>query len=197
MQIPLQLQFKNLQSTPDIEDYINLRTDKLDNFCDHISSCRIIIDKPQEHQESGSPYRVRIDVTVPPGHELVSRREPGDGEMHEDLKTVIADTFNGMERQLKKLTERQHGKVKEHPQQQVTGIVQKLFPEENYGIIQSIEGRDVYFHRNSVLNNEFDRIEVGTGVSFLEEAGEKGPQASTVRIAAKPGVRSPKRAENP
>jgi cold shock CspA family protein len=117
--------------------------------------------------------------------------------MHEELKTVIADTFNGMERQLKKLNQRQRGEVKDHPQQQVSGIVQKIFPEEGYGIIESVEGRDVYFHRNSVLNDDFDRIEIGTGVNFMQEVGDEGLQASTVRVVAKPGVRRSKTEENP
>ena len=43
------------------------------------------------------------------------------------------------------------------------------------------DGHEVYFHRNSVLGDEFDRLEVGNEVTFSEEAGEKGPQASTVR----------------
>ena len=197
MQIPLELQFKNLEQTDELSDYITLRANKLDQFCDHVSSCRIIVDRPQEHLESGSPYRVRIDVTVPPGHELVSRREPGDGEMHEELKTVIADTFNGMERQLKKLTQRQRGDVKDHPQQQVSGIVQKIFPDEGYGIIESIEGRDVYFHRNSVLHGDFDRIEAGTGVNFMQEVGDEGLQASSVRVVAKPGVRRSRNDKTP
>lgn len=192
MQIPLQLQFKNVEKTDQLEEYVNRRTEKLEHFCDHISSCRVIVDEPQKHIDSGSSYRVRIDVTVPPGHELVSKREPGEGRMDEDLKSVISDAFSGMERQLKKLNRKQHGDVKKHPEQQVSGIVEKLFPEEDYGIIRSVEGRDIYFHRNSVLNNDYDRLEVGTGVAFFEEMGEKGLQASTVRIAAKPGVRSPK-----
>lgn len=189
MQVPLELQFKNLNANDSLTDVIHRRVEKLEQFCDHISSCRIIVDKPQSHIDSGSPYRVRIDVTVPPGHELVSRREPGDGEMHEALQTVVIDAFDAMERQLKQLNREQEGKEKTHPQQQTVGIVEKLFPEENYGIIRSIEGRDVYFHRNSVLNDDFDRIEIGTGVNYMEESGEKGLQASTVRITDKPGAR--------
>jgi cold shock CspA family protein len=109
--------------------------------------------------------------------------------MHEALQTVVIDAFDAMERQLKQLNREQEGKEKTHPQQQTVGIVEKLFPEENYGIIRSIEGRDVYFHRNSVLNDDFDRIEIGTGVNYMEESGEKGLQASTVRITDKPGAR--------
>ncbi len=195
MQIPLQLQFKNVRKTEPLEEYINRRAEKLENFCDHISSIRLIVDEPQKYIESGSSYRVRIDVTVPPGHELVSKREPGEGRMDEDLKTVVSDAFEGMERQLKKLNQKQHGEVKVHPEQQVAGVIEKLFPEEDYGIIRSVDERDIYFHRNAVLHNDYDRLEVGTGVAYFEEMGEKGLQASTVRIAAKPGVRSPKTRE--
>ena len=122
MQLPLELQFKNIQKTDELTEYIQRRVDSFERFCDHISGCRIIVDKPQEHMETGSPYRVRIDVTVPPKHELVSKREPGDGDIHEDLKTVIADTASGMERQLKKLNRQQHGRTKTHPDQQASTV---------------------------------------------------------------------------
>ena len=48
-----------------------------------------------------------------------------------------------------------------------------------------MDGRDVYFHRNSVLNDEFDHLEVGAEVRFAEEMGDKGPQASTVATIGK------------
>jgi hypothetical protein len=38
---------------------------------------------------------------------------------------------------------------------------------------------------------DFHRLEIGTEVIFVESAGEKGPQASTVQIVSKPGVRHP------
>jgi cold shock CspA family protein len=54
---------------------------------------------------------------------------------------------------------------------------------EDYGFLQTADGREIYFHKNSVLQPGFDRLEVGTEVYYAEEAGEKGPQASTVRLA--------------
>jgi len=44
-------------------------------------------------------------------------------------------------------------------------------------------------HKNAVLHGDFDCVEIGTGVRFEEEMGEKGPQASTVQIIDKPGAR--------
>ena len=43
------------------------------------------------------------------------------------------------------------------------------------------------FTANSVLDGAFSRLAVGTHVTFAEEMGEKGPQASTVRLLGKHG----------
>jgi cold shock CspA family protein len=58
--------------------------------------------------------------------------------------------------------------------------VTRLF--EDYGFLRSIDGAEIYFHRNSVLSPGFEALRVGAGVAFAEELGEKGPQASSVRI---------------
>jgi len=61
----------------------------------------------------------------------------------------------------------------------------KLFSEEGYGFLETPDGREIYFHRNSVIGSDFDRLEIGTEVRFAEETGEQGPQASTVTIVGK------------
>ena len=61
----------------------------------------------------------------------------------------------------------------------------KILPQEGYGFLASDDGREIYFHKNSVLGRAFPRLKVGTTVRFVEEAGEKGPQASTVRVISK------------
>ena len=76
-------------------------------------------------------------------------------------------------------TIRQKGKVKLH-ETPPHGTVARLFEYEGYGFIQSADGREIYFHRNSVLNSDFDKLEIGAQVRFEEAVGEKGPQATTV-----------------
>jgi cold shock CspA family protein len=72
-------------------------------------------------------------------------------------------------------------------------IVTKLFPEQGYGFIKTIDdGREIYFHQNSLINDDFERLEIGTGVQFSETLGEMGPQATTVHIVNKPGVSAAK-----
>ena len=41
-------------------------------------------------------------------------------------------------------------------------------------------GGQLYFHRNSMVNRDFDRLEVGAKVHFIETVGDTGPIASKV-----------------
>jgi cold shock CspA family protein len=189
MQVPLEISFRDIEKSDAIETLIREKTQKLEKICDYMTSCRVAVAKPQKHQQSGSPYRVRLDVRIPPGHEIVVKREPGEGDMHEPLDKVIRGVFDSAWRQVKEIVERQRDDVKTHPQQEAGGLVDELVQSEGYGFLRTVDGRRVYFHRNSVLNDDFDRLEVGTGVRFVEEMGEDGPQASTVQIVDKPGSR--------
>jgi cold shock CspA family protein len=60
----------------------------------------------------------------------------------------------------------------------------RLFPEDGFGFLEAPDGREVYFHRNSVLEG-FETLEVGSEVRFAEEQGIEGPQASTVSLVGK------------
>jgi cold shock CspA family protein len=189
MKVPLELSFRRAQKTKGIEKLIREKVAKLMQTCNYMVSCRVVIEAPLEHQMVGNPFRVRIDIRVPPRHELVVRRESSKGDMHDQLPKVLRNAFNAARRQLKKLVERQSGEVKTHPQQQTMAFVVRLFPEKGYGFLKTINGKEVYFHPNSELHNEFDLLAIGIGVRFVEEIGEKGPQASTVWIVDKPGAR--------
>lgn len=192
MQVPLKITFRNVRKTPDIEALIGKQAAKLERVCNHIVSCRMAVEKPQQHQRTGNPFRVRIDVTVPPQHELVVIREASEGDLHERLPTVLRGAFGVMRRQVKKLAEKQRSQVKTHPERAVGGFVSLLLRREAYGFIRSLDGREIYFHENSMPAGEFGRLEIGTGVRWVEEQGEKGPQASALRIVDKPGSRTGK-----
>jgi ribosome-associated translation inhibitor RaiA len=114
MNVPVQVSFRGLRKYSDIESLVYEQAGKLEKFCDHVSSCRVAIEKTQHAQRRGNPYRVRIDVTVAPRHELIVRREPSHGDMHFPLGAVVRNAFRAMQRQLIKLTQRQRGWIKTH-----------------------------------------------------------------------------------
>lgn len=193
MKIPAEITYRNVEKTEAVESLVQEKIEKLEQVCNYINSCHIAIEKAHENPKSGSPYRVRLDITVPPGHELAVDCNPGEGNQYDPLEAVIRSAFEAARRQLIELVERQREKVKVHPQQEMVAVVTKLFPEQDYGFIKAIDtGREIYFHRNSLNNENFERLEVGTGVQFTETQGEMGPQATTVQIVNKPGTQTAK-----
>jgi cold shock CspA family protein len=196
MIIPVQMTFRNVTSTPEIEEKIRARAQKLEKFYSPITSCRVLVEAPARHRQKGTPFHIRIDLTVPEG-EIVVKREPTlhareqdiAGERHRKqmetrperrhLEVAIREAFHAARRRLQDHARQKRADVKTHepmPQARVA----KLFPVEGYGYIETPDGREIYFHANSVLNNRFKSLKLGSKVSFTEEAGEKGPQASTV-----------------
>jgi cold shock CspA family protein len=190
--VPINITFRDVEKTDALESLIREKAEKLEQVYENMNSCRVAVEKPHEHQRTGNPYRVRIEITVPPGHNVVVTKGGGDMDMHERLSAVIREAFSAARIQLKEMSEKQRMRVKKHPDQQVGGLVARIFKDEGYGFIESVHGEEIYFHENSVLQNDFDRLTVGTGVRYVVEEGEKGLQASTVQIVDKPGSRMSK-----
>lgn len=183
MQLPVEISYRGVEKTQEIDNLIREKAARLDRFCDHITRCDVAVEKPNRAQQSGNPFRVRVDVTVPPGHELVADEKQNEHEMHEPLTKVINDAFKNMERQVKELSERQRREVKTHVEPRA--LVTKLF--DDYGFITDGGGVDVYFHRNAVVNAEFEELKVGVEVRFNLTHGEMGPQASSVHLVSTGG----------
>ena len=183
MQIPPEITYRDLDKTESIDSLIREKIAKLEQFCDYITSCRVVIEKAHENPSSGSPYRVSIDITIPHQREIAVTHNPDVGKQYPPLEAVIRDAFEAARRQLVSITTEQKGERKIHPEQEIGAVITKLFPEQDYGFIKTIDtGKEVYFHRNSVANSDFDKLSVGNGVRFKETMGEMGPQATTVMI---------------
>lgn len=185
MQLPLQITFHKMAHSDAIEALVREKARKLDQFADHIMSCRVVVEVPHHHHEYGNQYQVRIDITVP-GEEIVANREPAQHTQYRDVQVAIRDAFDAAERQLEDYVRRRRGYVKELDTAP-HGRIAKLFPQEGYGFIETLDGREIYFHRHSVLHEGFDHLHKGTEVSFVEEEGKQGPQASTVKIVGRHG----------
>ncbi len=180
MEMPLQVTFRNMKPSAAIEADVREKAAKLEEFFDRIIGCRVVVEQPHHSQHQGSLVHVRIDLTVP-GKELVVNREPAEHHTHEDAYVAVRDAFRAMKRQLEDHVRLVRGDTKSHEVSSTAHIV-RLFPEEGYGFIGTADGREVYFHRNAVIDRPFESLAVGATVRFVEEAGEKGQQASTVHV---------------
>lgn len=190
MQVPLEVTFRHLDKSPAVEELIRKRVEKLEQFRHNIINCRVLVERPHQHESSGSPYRVLLTLGVPPVKDVIIDTRPGQHELGESLQTIVNRTFDSAERRLKKLTERQRGDVKADAQRDNLALVRRKFEEGGYGFLESLDGEEVYFHEHSVLHDDFERLEIGTLVRFEAELGKEGLQASSVQIVDKPGVRA-------
>lgn len=183
MKLPLQITFRNMEGSDAMKTNIEDRAGKLDQVFDQIMGCRVMVESQHRHHQAGNLYHVRIDITVP-GNELVVSRESHEHHAHTDVYVAIRDAFDAARRQLENYARQRRREVKTHVESPY-GRVSELFLTEGYGKIVTPDSREIYFHRNSILNGDFEKLHVGAEVSFAEEQGERGPQASTVRLVGK------------
>ena len=183
MQIPLQITFRHMERSDALEAKIREKAQKLEQFSEHIMSCRVTIDLEHKHHHQGKLYGVKIDITVPET-EIIADRHPDKHHAHEDVYVALRDAFDAARRQLEDYVRKQRGKIKAH-ETVPHGKIKKLFPYKDYGLIETSDGREIYFHRNSIIDENFDNLTEGDRVHFSEEMGEDGPQASTVHLEGK------------
>lgn len=201
MHLPIQITFRNIKHSEAVDTYIREEAEKLDELYDQIISSRVVVEMPHHHHERGNPFHIRINIEVP-GSSIVVNHQPslhGHGVdtkeeqrakvlelegRQKDVYVAISDAFKVARRQLQDYVRRHRQEVKLH-EETPEARVARIFPGEGYGFLQTPDGREIYFHRNSVLNGGFGQLGVGSLVQYAEERGERGPQASTVKITGR------------
>ena len=176
MQIPVEITLRDIPHSEAVETRIREKIEKLDRFHERVMSCRVTVESPQQKKHQGKLYSVHIDMKVPGGGELVVNRA-----QNEDIYVAIRDAFNAAGRQLEDHVRRQRGDVKTHDVPHIGRVIQ-MFPAQGFGFIETPDRRQIYFHRNSVAQPGFDRLEIGTEVEYVEEMGNEGPQARMVSL---------------
>lgn len=196
MQTPLEIVFHGLPSSQEIEADIRRRAEKLDQLYPRITSCRVSIEaqhNPAAGREHTGPkpiagrWCVHVEVRVP-GGDLISTRDPhGSAQKyaHMDLHTLIHDSFRSTERQLIAFKDRQRDKVKHHAEP-VTGQVAELNESDSYGYLLTNTGALLYFHRQSLIGGDFDRLKRGDRVQYVMADGDTGPTAAKVWFTETP-----------
>jgi cold shock CspA family protein/ribosome-associated translation inhibitor RaiA len=173
MQRPLKITSRDFPLSEAVESEIREKAAALDTYYERLNGCEVTVRAPAlKHHHKGGPFLVEIRLTVP-GRELIV-----DHQEAEEISQAVREAFDATRRQLEDYAREQRGSVKAH--ETTLGHITRLERGPGYGFIETPDGREIYFHCNSVLDRAFDRLEVGAEVRFAEEEGEQGPQASTV-----------------
>lgn len=188
MKTPVQIDFRGMRANERMSTAISTRIADLEQRFGRVTACRIIVKAPSGHHQTGGPYEVSVRLALPNGREVNVGRTAKADERLSDPSFAIHDAFQRARRRLQDHVRRMQGQVKTRSDVP-SGTVSRIDPVKGFGFLQTADGRDIYFHRNSVLGRGFAKLEVGARVMFHEEVGEKGAQASTVKLIGKHRMR--------
>ncbi len=174
MQVPLQVTFQQLPHSDALEARIRERALELEQFHDHLISCRVTVRSDERHKHQGGRFNIRIELAVPNHRFAITR------DHDEDAFVAVRDAFDAARRRLEDLEREVRGHVKTHADT-LHGRVARLWPERGYGFIESDAGDEFYFARENVITPPFEHLHAGMTVQFIEEAAAEGLQAKRVR----------------
>lgn len=171
--LPVQITAKDLRVTQALELKIRQKAEKLKQFHNQVSSCRVVISVPKNHMNRGKLYNVRVDITVP-GKEFVATHKSD-----KDIYVAIRDAFSALQRQLEEHSRIRHGKVKTH-ELILHGRVDRKMSDAGYGFIQGEDGNEYYFSVTNVSSPSFLMLNVGDSVEFIPVPFDDGVQAHRI-----------------
>jgi ribosomal subunit interface protein len=187
MQIPAEIAFHNIETSDSIEDAIRDHIARLERIYDRMTTCRVRVDQRNQNANGTIPPVVHIEISVPGGGDIVVAHEAGHLQRKfqaPDLRNAINEAFRIAEQRLAKykdrLTNRSAAQTHEATRA-FTGQIAELMPEKDYGYLMTKEGGLLYFHRNSLLSGNFDKLKRGDDVTYVEDMGDTGPIATKVR----------------
>lgn len=182
MDIPLEIVFHNITPSPSLEADIRKRVDKLERLYGRLVGCRVSVEALHKQHRKGNVYEVHIEMRVPGHEELVVSRaphHPKERYKKPDVRASVREAFKAAMAQLQGFKEQQRGEVKPHTPM-FQGQVAQVSPGEDFGFILTNTGSRLYFHRNSVMNEAFDKLKPGDPVRYVEQMGDTGPTAAKV-----------------
>ena len=99
MQAPLRVTFRDMAPSSVVQERIHEKAAALEQFCEDITACHVVVEEHHRHHHQGRLFHVRIDLSVP-GTILVVNREPHAHQAHQDVYVAIRDAFDAARRQL-------------------------------------------------------------------------------------------------
>ena len=148
MQVAPEVIFKDVDRTPWVEEFVAERLGHLEKFSPDITRCHVTLAREQGSHRKGNRYSVMVEVRMPRQHDLAVRKQKQIRDMQTQLPAVINEAFGAIEKQLKKTMALRRHEEKTHDAEP-RGLVEKLFADEGYGFIRTLDGaQQFYFHRS-------------------------------------------------
>ena len=188
MQAPIEIAFHNIEKADWAEDAIRDHVARLEQMFDRLTTCRVRVDQRANNSNNTIPPVVRIELSVPGHRDIVVAHEPDRLQRKfqaPDLHNAINEAFRIAERRLGQFKDQLRDRTAAGRHEAANGMlgqIVEITPAQDFGFLLTASGGLLYFHRNSVLIGDFDRLEVGDQIHYVEEMGDTGPIATKVRV---------------
>jgi ribosome-associated translation inhibitor RaiA/cold shock CspA family protein len=188
MQAPIEIAFHNIEKADWAEDAIRDHVARLEQMFDRLTTCRVRVDQRANNSNNTIPPVVRIELSVPGHRDIVVAHEPDRLQRKfqaPDLHNAINEAFRIAERRLGQFKDQLRDRTaagRHEAANEMLGQIVEITPVQDFGFLLTASGGLLYFHRNSVLTGDFDRLEVGDRIHYVEEMGDTGPIATKVRV---------------
>lgn len=101
--------FKGLEPSPALREVIEHRIADLEQHHPRLTSCRVVVEQPHQHQHHGVNWHVTVTLVVP-GKVIVVSHEPDANPRHEDPYAAVRDAFSAADRRLREHDARRSGR---------------------------------------------------------------------------------------
>ncbi|HIP37814.1 MAG TPA: HPF/RaiA family ribosome-associated protein [Desulfocapsa sulfexigens] len=175
----LKVETRNVELRKGWQKKIDEEKEKLiRHFANFVLHLRVSIEATAHHKEGG--YELKLVASVPNDTVVVARKG-------ENVGPLLVEAFDVLSHQMKEILRKkrksQKGADASLDDGAQYGVIRKLSPYESYGFIVSEDAREIYFHENALKDISIDSLTEGDSVMYGESRGDKGPQASWVRIS--------------
>ncbi len=188
MQTPLEITFHNIETSASAEAAIRDHVARLERIYERMTACRVRVDQRNQNLTDTIPPVVHIEISVPGRKDIVIAHEPEHLQRKyqmPDLHNAINEAFRIAEQRLSKYKDKmadQRSAKRHEAVHEFRGQIAEVTPEQDFGFLVTKEGGLLYFHRNSLLAGNFNSLQRGDEVTYVEEMGDTGPVAYKVRL---------------
>ncbi len=182
MDRPLQIVFRDIQHSDALAKLIEERVRRLEHVYTHIIGCRVVAGVSHRGPKNTiAPLALSVEVEAPGRPLIVAKSE---AKRKGAQAALVNRVFDSVQRRLEQLAEIAKDNVRRHENALETGVIARLFPEQDHGFVEVRGSPDLYFTRSCVMRGSFDALQIGVMVQLIRASadGPMGPQASSVYV---------------
>jgi cold shock CspA family protein len=183
--VDLKIQYLGFSESEAVSAAVWDYVEHLEKLYGPIISCTVVISNPHRKHQKGRIYHIKVRMHLS-GADIIVDKGAEKNHAHEDIYVALRDAFDAAKRKLADFSRIQEGRIKEKNSPMHARIL-RLVDYDDCGFVVTEDNREIYFHRNALVNADYEKLQVGQEVRFAEAMGEHGPQITSLQVIGNSG----------